>query len=130
VFILTFFEKDTFSWYLPETASNLLRVAETLAGVAAGASTEQNRAKPSGTEQNRAEPSKIKHSWFCPAQNRAKLSCAVKNGGLTGAPAASSCCWEMYIAAFKFGDDLEHKSINIYQYQMSVCLPFVIVIAS
>jgi hypothetical protein len=54
VFILTFFEKDTFSWYLPETASNLLRVAETLAGAAAGASTEQNRAKPSGTEQNRA----------------------------------------------------------------------------
>jgi hypothetical protein len=45
VFILPFFEKDTFSWYLPETASNLLRVAKTLVGAAAGASTEQNRAK-------------------------------------------------------------------------------------
>jgi hypothetical protein len=60
VFILTFFEKDTFSWYLPETASNLLRVAKTLVGAAAGASTEQNRAKlsisgfaPRKTEQNR-----------------------------------------------------------------------------
>jgi hypothetical protein len=57
VFILTFFEKDTFSWYLPETASNLLRVAETLAGVAAGASTEQNRAEPSKIERNRAKSS-------------------------------------------------------------------------
>jgi hypothetical protein len=61
------FEKDTFSCLLPETASNLLRVAEALAGAAAGASTEQNRAKPSGTEQNRAELSKTE-------RNRAKPS--------------------------------------------------------
>jgi hypothetical protein len=76
-------EKDKFSWYLPETASNLLRVTETLAGAAAVAITEQNRAKPSGTEQNRAFPVLPR------AKNRAKPSCAVKNGGLTGATAAS-----------------------------------------